>query len=424
MNTLEQALRFHKYSALGNHFCIIDETEGPLMDEKEKLFFAQEYASPEFGIGCDSVLVIQPPDPWTFSHLEGRFGEMWLGHGVYPEVQALIAGNCHKAHAVVRIFEPCGQESAMCGNGIRCVADYLYRKWNLKTLSIIAEVTTPSPRLYHVERCGPFHYRIRMENPRPLPEQFKGPRFNQLALPVHESAEVLDIPLPGRLADMAGTDILRCFVTYTGEPHLVCFTATRSATRDRLRLPPGQLRDFFTRTENFRTNLITAVADHLNERGEGGSPCGIINPAEGINVSIAEPRETGATLDMRVYERGIWGSTKACGTGATAVASLAIQLGLVETNQATILSEGSFYHNQGSYHMPGYVRRCGEMTIKKRDGSWFLQGPAEYIFSGRIDHWREALLYRRRHVKLYSYNNHMSQENQLHDPAYRRELAV
>ncbi len=426
MSTMISALEFHKYSALGNHFCLIDETLGPLMDEEDRLFFAQEYTNPEFGVGCDSMLFVQRPDRSFFPHLENRFGEMWKELGIYETVRDLIAENSKGAHAIMRIIEPCGQESAMCGNGIRCMADYLCRKWHMKSIKIIAEVTTAVPNVYEVERLDNQGYRVCMETPRPLPVQFKGRRFNRFALPAHDVGHMLDILLPRRIAEMCGVDKLRVLTTYTGEPHLVCFTGTSQWSRTRLGIDPNQLRDFFSRPDALQIKVLTSLAGYLNERGQNGHPCGIFNPAEGINVSIAQPRNNENSLEMRIYERGIWGMTKACGTGATAVGALAIKLGLIRSQQkATILSEGSYYHNLGSYCMPGYVRHCGELTILREKGSWFLHGPVEHIFSGRIEHWKDALTSRKRHIEVFSYHgSHMPQGNRLHDTTHNRALAV
>jgi hypothetical protein len=42
---------FHKYTALGNNFTLIDELGGIVLDERDKFRFAQEYADFDFGKG-------------------------------------------------------------------------------------------------------------------------------------------------------------------------------------------------------------------------------------------------------------------------------------------------------------------------------------------------------------------------------------
>ncbi len=424
MKTCNSPVKFHKYSALGNHFCVIDETDGIIFDEQERFLFAQEYSSFEFGIGCDSILFIQPPDSRTFSQLCGRFADLWLNKHTYRLAWRMIVNNMEKAHAIMRIFEPFGHESAMCGNGIRCVADHLCRKWDLRKLRIIAEMTTPQPRIYEVEQCHrPHYYRIRMEGPKSLPLQFRGDRYSDLARAVGEYADVLDLTLPEAVADQMGSEMLRCYVTYTGEPHLVCFVASNRDVQNLLALPPNQLVDFFLYSEKLQTNLINTLGDYLNDRLETGSFCGIINPGEGINVCIAEVKPH-STVNMRVYERGIWRKTKSCGTGAMAIAALAWLLNLIGTNSITVLSEGSFYHTNGSLHVPGYVRCCGVIIIETRAGSWFLQGPVERIYTGRIDHWQKTLLNQGKKILAYSCTTHASDGQWLYDPQNRRRHAA
>ena len=422
MNAGASDLIFHKYSALGNHFCVVDELKGLLMDERERLLFAQEFSSIEFGIGCDSMLFVQAPGPEAFEGIRRRFGRTWEAHGTGEVARALILENRSGADALMRVIEPCGQESAMCGNGIRCVADHLFRAMGLERVRILAEVGTALPRIYEVERCGPSGYRVRMPVPQALPGQFKGSRFDALARDLEQGAQLLDVPIPERLSKTTGTRTLRCIVTYTGEPHLVSFTAACERARERLGLPPGQLRDFYARSEAYRNAALCALGDYLNDRGGAVAPCGIVDPGQGTNVSVVEPQGNG-TVSMRVYERGIWRQTKACGTGATAAGFLALRLGLVDTDSVKVLSAGSFYINHGSAYMPGYVRQCGTMVVLEKNGSWYLQGPAELIYSGRLENWREKLLSRGDDMDTYSCK-HLTGNELTNDRQHGRELVL
>ncbi len=426
MNHTHFSLPFHKYSALGNHFCLFDETDRSLVPEKDKLFFAQEYTASEYGIGCDSMLFVQPPTYQTFIDLAGRYGGIWQQNGSYRTVRELIAGNSAEAHAIMRILEPCGQESAMCGNGLRCVADYLCNKLNTDRVKIIAEVTTGNPSVYEVERAGMSKYRIRMQAPRPLPDQFKGEGFDRYARKVHSVVEAFDIPLPQRLADMAGTRILHCYVTFTGEPHLVCFCSGRPTIERASVSEHCGLKGIFARSAAFRSRLLTEIADYLNEKMRSMSPGEIFNPAEGINVSLAQcEAQTRNHILVQVYERGIWGITKACGTGATAVASISMELGIIRSSRAVIVCEGSHYRNPGSYSTPGYVRYCGEMIVQRQDGSWFLTGPAERVFSGEIINFQGALMGRKEHIRLLSYNRSRTTGiEHSHGQPYEKEFAA
>ena len=83
-------MKFEKMHANGNDFIIIESSElkQPMNEE-----MAKKWCHPHFGIGADGVLVIAPYEKDYF----------------------------------VTIFNADGSEASMCGNGLRCVADYLKR---------------------------------------------------------------------------------------------------------------------------------------------------------------------------------------------------------------------------------------------------------------------------------------------------------
>jgi diaminopimelate epimerase len=87
-------LRFTKMHGLGNDFVVFDTiTQGPRIDARLVRFLADRHR----GIGCDQVLVIEPP---TDPALDFRY----------------------------RIFNGDGAEVGACGNGARCVAKYIRDK--------------------------------------------------------------------------------------------------------------------------------------------------------------------------------------------------------------------------------------------------------------------------------------------------------
>ena len=87
-------LRFTKMHGLGNDFVVFDTiSQGPRVDARLVRFLADRHR----GIGCDQVLVIEPP---TDPELDFRY----------------------------RIFNGDGSEVGACGNGARCVAKYIRDK--------------------------------------------------------------------------------------------------------------------------------------------------------------------------------------------------------------------------------------------------------------------------------------------------------
>lgn len=110
-------LPFVKMQGIGNDYIYIDTFSGSLQDnisEEEFPDLSRKISDRHFGIGSDGLIVILPSD---------------------------------KADFQMRIFNADGSEAQMCGNGIRCVAKYVYernmtRKTSLKieTLAGVKEI--------------------------------------------------------------------------------------------------------------------------------------------------------------------------------------------------------------------------------------------------------------------------------------------
>lgn len=85
-------VNFEKMQGLGNDFVVIDLiTQNVQLDSKQ----VQRIADRHFGIGCDQVILIEPP--------------------IRPN-----------ADFFYRIFNADGQEVEQCGNGARCAARFFY----------------------------------------------------------------------------------------------------------------------------------------------------------------------------------------------------------------------------------------------------------------------------------------------------------
>ncbi|HYG14707.1 MAG TPA: diaminopimelate epimerase [Bacteroidia bacterium] len=92
---------------------------------------------------------------------------------------------------------------------------------------------------------------------------------------------------------------------------------------------------------------------------------------EGTNVNIVSP--SGDTLDVRTYERGVEDETLSCGTGVTAVALAA----------AINRPEGKGIVQPISTPGGKLQIRFDKTGPNSFENIW-LQGPAEYVFSGKI----------------------------------------
>ena len=102
MDSNANCLRFTKMHGAGNDYIYVYTPECPVDDPAET---SRRLSRPHFGIGADGLILI------------GR------GH---PE----------EADFTMRIFNADGSEGMMCGNGIRCVAKYVYDR-GLTTLTDI-----------------------------------------------------------------------------------------------------------------------------------------------------------------------------------------------------------------------------------------------------------------------------------------------
>ena len=84
-------MRFTKMHGIGNDYVYVDCVRNPIPSDLPAL--SRAISSRNFGVGSDGLILICPSD---------------------------------KADARMRMFNADGSESEMCGNGLRCVAKYVY----------------------------------------------------------------------------------------------------------------------------------------------------------------------------------------------------------------------------------------------------------------------------------------------------------
>jgi diaminopimelate epimerase len=98
-------ISFIKMHGLGNDFVVIDGRPSPVSLTPDQ---ARAIAARHTGIGCDQVIVVEPPD-------SGRDGSGAKAGG----------GEAGGAEAFMRIHNADGGEVSACGNATRCVAAML-----------------------------------------------------------------------------------------------------------------------------------------------------------------------------------------------------------------------------------------------------------------------------------------------------------
>lgn len=222
------------------------------------------------------------------------------------------------ADAKMRMFNADGSEGMMCGNGIRCVGKYLLdngmveeENFTIETLSGIKHLTA-----------------IRQDSKVSLISVDMG----------KASFKTENIGVKLDLDEVMGYPIFIDGKTYeincvsVGNPHCVVFVESVDAI-DLQKIGP-----LFEKHRLFTDGINTEFVEKINE----------------------------STFKMRVWERGS-GETLACGTGACAVASVAVHKNLCKMDADIKVN-----------------LRGGELYIKCTESGVYMTGPAEKVFDGRI----------------------------------------
>lgn len=243
-------MRFVKMQGIGNDYVYVDCIRQPMPSDIASL--ATKISDRNFGVGGDGLILICPSD---------------------------------KADARMRMFNNDGSESEMCGNGVRCVAKFVYDHGIAKKTSLAIETGRGVLKL-ELETAGGKCHQVRVDMGEPILIAENIPT-TLLGTPPQEVPLVID-----------GVE-LKVTCVSMGNPH--CITFVNEITNDMVLGigPKVEKHPAFPR----RTNVEFVRVDNLGE------------------------------ITMRVWERGS-GETLACGTGACAVAVAGVLTG--RTNRSII----------------------------------------------------------------------------------------
>lgn len=261
---------------LGNDFVVVDGRSDPFRPTIEEIRWICDR---HVGVGGDQLLVIEPP---------------------------VAVG----ASARMRIYNIDGAEAQTCLNATRCVAWLLLRESGgdylaLDTLGGLVEAA----------RAGDRDIALRLP----------APKWDWRSIPLAVEADTFTL-------DLSSGPLIKPIAVNVGNPHLICFVASRDEI-DVSRWAPAIQNDPML--------------------------------PEGANVGVAELAAPDL-IRLVVWERpGIL--TRACGSGACAAALAARRLGLTCENRITV-------------DMPG-----GRLRVEVDDDeSITLIGPVDVSFSGRL----------------------------------------
>lgn len=299
---------------LGNDFLVVDLRRVPAPAWLDQPAVIRHLCDRHLGVGADGVLAVLPARP-----------------GV-------------DAAARMRVLNADGSEAQMCGNGLRCVAKYLFEQDPALAARPPASVVSSAAPAIAIETvAGVLRCQLHLDPsapPSPWAEwdievAMGPPRLQRAAIPMlgPEAALCLDEPL-----ELAG-ETVRITAVSMGNPHAVIFA-------------PPQVRGADLR----------ALAQRLGPRLEHHP----LFPQR-TNVELCH-RRAGDDYEIVVWERGC-GLTRACGTGACAVAVAACRLGLAPADRWL------------KVELPG-----GALQIRVLPGEQdvLMRGPARSVFQGQV----------------------------------------
>ena len=239
-------MQFTKMHGCGNDYIYIDTAQVPVSDPVRTAKFLSDR---HFGIGSDGLILINPSDVADFE---------------------------------MEMYNADGSRGEMCGNGIRCVAKYVYEHGLTANTTITVE-TLAGIKTLKLDLKDGLVESVRVDMGEPV--------FDVRKVPVtFPKDEMIEEPME------VGGRIYTASCISMGNPHCVIFMDEDVRTLDLARLGP-QFETHSTFPKRINTEFVNII-DRTH-------------------------------LRMRVWERGS-GETLACGTGACAAAVAAIRTGKCE----------------------------------------------------------------------------------------------
>ncbi len=279
-------MKFTKMHGLGNDYVYVNCVKESVKNPSEVAKFVSDR---HFGIGSDGLIMINPSKVADFE---------------------------------MEMYNADGSRGEMCGNGIRCVAKYVY-DYGLTDKTHISVETLGGIKYLDLDvKDGKVRFvKVNMGCPELKPELIP-------IVPDDPAAQrVVDEPITvgGKEYRMTGVSM--------GNPHTVVYID------DVQGLEIEKIGPLFENHERFPKRINTEFAKVLDRQ----------------------------TVEMRVWERGS-GETLACGTGACAVAVASMLNGLTEDKVTVKLLGGDL-----------------QIEWNREENLVYMTGPATVVFDGEID---------------------------------------
>ncbi len=261
-------ITFAKYQGNGNDFVVIDSRGNDFYKNymTNRFFDIKKICNRNFGIGADGVIFIEEPN-------EDNYAKMI-------------------------IFNSDGSEAQMCGNGIRCLVEYLHENDSIKNKNIEYKIETKAG----LKIANYINDEITVKMGVPI--------LDSQNIPTKIEKKINSVPSHDFIEKNFNT---KGYAVGMGNPHLIFFV------QDLGSISLSRLGPIFEKNELFpeKTNV------HF---------CQILN------------RDN---IEVKVWERGA-GATLACGTGACAIHVAAYKLGLCNAETIVTLPGGNLKINWSS----------------------------------------------------------------------------
>lgn len=283
-------LEFTKMQGLGNDYIYIDATKIRI---KNPSMLAKYMSDRHFGVGADGLILILPSSKADFS---------------------------------MRMFNADGSEAEMCGNGIRCVAKFVYDKC-LTDKKIITVDTKAGIKTLTLNVVGKYVDTVKVD--------MGIPKYESECIPVISNTKIaknLKIEILDKIFDVTCVSM--------GNPHTVIFVDD---------------------VDSFDVKNY----GELIEKNE-------MFPQR-TNVEFVEIKDN-SNIKMRVWERGT-GETLACGTGACASVVACVLNGLTSRNVRVQLLGGNLdilYNDNNHVYMTGPAKTVFEGKLVDLDVKSFI----------------------------------------------------
>jgi diaminopimelate epimerase len=281
-------IKFTKMQGLGNDFICMNYEDVYKYNLK---IFSKFICDRHFGIGADGLILI---------------------------------GTSKVADCKMRIFNSDGTEAEMCGNGIRCLAKYVYEKNIVKKEKI---------RIETLAGIKEVKYKLENEKIMALNVNMGTPQLDINKLPIYIPNNYKYKERKCKILIKAqDKEFLGLFLT-VGNPHTVI-----------------EIKDI----KNFEVTKYGKIVENYKYFPQK------------TNVEFVEIVNEN-NIKLRVWERGV-GETFACGTGAVAAAYAMYIENKIKNNVVVELEGGKL-----------------NISIDEKTNEVYMEGPAVNIFNGEID---------------------------------------